>query len=353
LTTPRLPGSLTPTDVRIQSFNTEQWSDLWPEMKDMLNTILQPGASPGQSPSSTSPAVLTPNVGQESEKVPSEVPTISTPTDLTSVVAEDKLREIVPSSVAEPEISQLPMEPPVQSPSPSSVGISNLVAEPDAPLRATFLSDNNIPDGQIFPPGAEFVKSWKMLNDGIRDWPETTQLKFVAGDELTTENHQGIVKIGRVPAGEEIDVWTGEMKAPEAPGKYVSYWRLNDGQGSHFGHSLWADITVAEPQKADASDEGSLASSSVIMPQSAPERSSVPSNAAAVQAAGTSVSTTDTLSDIGSDDSDMFIVDMPLSPSLSSGDSVAWADTREQVTPPETGVEYVVLYDDSSDDEQN
>lgn len=90
------------------------------------------------------------------------------------------------------------------------------------------------------------------------------------------------------------------------------------------------------------------------MPNAAPERSSVPSNNenTATVIGGTSVSTnTGSFSDIGSDDSDISIVDMPSSPSMSSNDSGVWQDTREQVTPSATGVEYVVLYDDSSDDE--
>jgi len=82
---------------------------------------------------------------------------------------------------------------------------------PEPPLRATFISDNNISDGHLLPPGAEFVKSWKMLNDGVRDWPETTQLIFVAGDKLVSEENTA-VKVGKVAAGEEIDIWTGDMK---------------------------------------------------------------------------------------------------------------------------------------------
>lgn len=82
---------------------------------------------------------------------------------------------------------------------------------PEPPLRATFISDNNISDGHLLPPGAEFVKSWKMLNDGVRDWPETTQLMFVAGDKLVSEENT-VVKVGKVTAGEEIDIWTGDMK---------------------------------------------------------------------------------------------------------------------------------------------
>lgn len=278
--------------------------------------------------------------------------------------------------------------------------VSSSVPEP--PLRGTFISDNNISDGHLLPPGAEFVKSWKMLNDGVRDWPETTQLVFVAGDKLVSDENT-MVKVGKVAAGEETDIWTGDMKvclpfvnnmahiahplqAPENPGKYVSYWRLNDGNGNHFGHSLWAEyvapfsaspepssectpsITVSEPHNS-SDEEGALSSSSLItMPQAAPEKSSAPSvgpiplAATATRANTTITATTDTLSDVGSDDSDLSIVDVPSSPSLSSAHSDAFEDPREEPTPapatPANGSnnaatpnnDFVVLYDTETDD---
>jgi len=115
-----------------------------------------------------------------------------------SVAAEIK-------TVAEPQTAPLS---PVMS-EKAVQPVSSLIPEP--PLRATFISDNNISDGHLLPPGAEFVKSWKMLNDGVRDWPETTHLIFVAGDKLVSEENT-VVKVGRVAAGEEIDIWTGDMK---------------------------------------------------------------------------------------------------------------------------------------------
>jgi next-to-BRCA1 protein 1 len=112
--------------------------------------------------------------------------------------------------------------------------------EEDAPLRASFVADNNIPDGQIFPPGAEFVKSWRMRNDGPGSWPTETELVFVAGDKLVIDKTERF-KVGSVSPGEEVDVWTGEMKAPDIPGKYISYWRLCDNKGRRFGHSIWVE----------------------------------------------------------------------------------------------------------------
>ena len=164
---------------------------------------------------------------------------------------------VVPESVVEPQA--VPSSPVVSERAVQPVSTPT----PEPPLRATFISDNNISDGHLLPPGAEFVKSWKMLNDGVRDWPETTQLIFVAGDKLVSDENTA-VRVGKVVAGEEIDIWTGDMKvlllllnntvcvaytlkAPEVPGKYVSYWRLNDGNGNHFGHSLWAEYVIFLP----------------------------------------------------------------------------------------------------------
>jgi next-to-BRCA1 protein 1 len=132
-------------------------------------------------------------------------------------------------------------------------------------LVGRFLSDTTVPDGQIFPPGAEFVKSWRILNDGPRDWPESTELHYTAGENFALAYSSQNVKVGKVAAGLEVDVWTGELKvlllldclasnqllmpysnyqAPETPGKYRCYWRLNDGEGTYFGNSLWVECVM-------------------------------------------------------------------------------------------------------------
>lgn len=79
-------------------------------------------------------------------------------------------------------------------------------------LSCAFVSDTTVPDGQIFPPGAEFVKSWRMLNDGEKPWPETTEVHFVAGESFSPEASSMVVKVGRVDPGKALDVWTGDLK---------------------------------------------------------------------------------------------------------------------------------------------
>jgi next-to-BRCA1 protein 1 len=112
-----------------------------------------------------------------------------------------------------------------QSSSPLGSSISSAVSEVpaakekekemNASLQAEFISDVTVPDGQVFPPGAEFVKCWKMANTSRLDWPESTQLVFLAGESLSREKGSStghVVNIGAVKAGEEIEVSTDELK---------------------------------------------------------------------------------------------------------------------------------------------
>jgi len=224
-----------------------------------------------------------------------------------------------------------------------------------APLSAVFLGDNNVPDNFVFPPGAEFVKSWRMLNDGTKAWPETTVLDLVVGESF---GRREAVKVGTVAPGAVIDLWTGELKAPEASGNYVSYWRLNDGQGNMFGHSIWIDITIVEQSREG---DSSLASSSIIMPNSAPVKSSVSSDmvmegtvAMSSPAIASLPRTDDATSDNGSDGSSVSLISIPSSDD--DDDPTIWEDSRSHVVLPtpdraRAAMEYVVLYDDSSSDE--
>jgi next-to-BRCA1 protein 1 len=117
------------------------------------------------------------------------------------------------------------------------------VAAPRVSLSAAFVEDATVPDGQVFPPGAEFVKCWRLINDSGCEWPESTELVFLAGDSLSASapvENEIVVPVGKNGPGETINVWTGELKAPEIPGRYVGYWRLR-ADGELFGNSLWVE----------------------------------------------------------------------------------------------------------------
>ena len=94
---------------------------------------------------------------------------------------------------------------------PSKILSLEKLPEAREALSAKFLYDVTVSDGQVFPPGAEFVKCWRLLNTSERDLPENTELVFVAGDPLSASALPPVL-IGQVAAGAEFDVWTGELK---------------------------------------------------------------------------------------------------------------------------------------------
>jgi len=253
------------------------------------------------------------------------------------------------------------------------------------PLKAEFIADRSIPDGQVIAPGAEFLKAWVMRNTGNRAWPEGTELVFVAGESLAKDSdalHPKLaVSVGTVQPSEQIDLWTGELKAPEVPGRYVSYYRLRDGEGNIFGQSIWLDITVASetyhrasPDDIASSDEYMSSSSIIVMPHNAPTRSSeaahdtnedgatsMPgspmtapssshSNEDEIEISDTeSESSASLLSVPDSDSDDELWQDSRTSVVVEGGDSQATLRALDGTQQPD---EYVVLYDDATSSEE-
>ncbi|KAF5323400.1 hypothetical protein D9611_005624 [Ephemerocybe angulata] len=232
---------------------------------------------------------------------------------------------------------------------------------PSPTLAAAFISDVTVPDGQVFPPGAEFMKCWRMVNDGNVDWPESTEVVFVAGQPGLVARGSEAVKVGVVKVGEQVDVWTGELKAPEGVGRYVGYWRLRNGDTKAvFGNSIWVEIEVAEADHM--SDEtGSMSGSSIVMMptalngEMASAASSVRPESLTLTIPSSSSTTTDGESDIGSEGS---LIDY-----MSDGEEVNWEDARSRadassVAPSATvpvapgspvGEDFELVYDSSSD----
>ncbi|PPQ79402.1 hypothetical protein CVT25_002672 [Psilocybe cyanescens] len=262
-------------------------------------------------------------------------------------------------------IAELPSLVPKSAEAPSE---AVKVTETRTPLSAAFVEDVTVPDGQVFPPGAEFVKCWRLHNDSIHDWPESTQLVFVAGESLSSDKNELTVELGKVAAGAEIDVWTGELKAPDAPGRYVGYWRLK-ADGELFGNSLWIEINVVEADSHHSSNASSMAASSVIMPRASVDEASRQALSLTVQSASGDTATISTEDDISDADSDISLISMPSSPSddedeglfhdsrsyttaeLAAAAAAAASSARSAPSSNTSAMDYVLLYDDTSSSE--
>ncbi len=153
------------------------------------------------------------------------------------------------STRAPPETNQL--RPSAGSPAP---GTSSTATEPACVLRAAFVEDVTIHDDSDLAPGEPFAKVWRLRNDGTCAWDSAYGLSFVGGERMgalrSTPLNQTVL-----PGG-SIDL-TVEMVAPEQPGAYQGFWKLEDPQGRLFGVgaegrlSFWVKIAVPAKPLAD------------------------------------------------------------------------------------------------------
>jgi hypothetical protein len=113
--------------------------------------------------------------------------------------------------------------------------------------RATFAGDVTIPDQTSIAPGAPFIKTWRLRNDGTCTWDTTYALVFARGDSLGGPNAAALP--GPVPPGSTADVSVG-LSAPAGNGVYRGFWQLRNGAGQVFGigsdgqQPFWVHIVV-------------------------------------------------------------------------------------------------------------
>jgi next-to-BRCA1 protein 1 len=144
---------------------------------------------------------------------------------------------------------------------------SNPNSTPRQNFLARFVTDVTIPDGTTLNPNQQYFKIWRLRNEGTESWPAGTRLEFVGGDKVSTQDW---VAVPIVNPNEETDISVG-ITAPTKPGRYVSYWRLCQRDGSRFGQRVWVDFFVA----ADTPTGNSQAVSDTQTPEISEKREPV------------------------------------------------------------------------------
>ncbi len=132
-------------------------------------------------------------------------------------------------------------------------------------LEALFDRDC-VPDGTVMSPSTRFNQAWVLRNPGPNPWPAGCSVCYTGGDSMldvdpvhpshvnqmykaTTSNATECM----VEVGEEVE-FRVTMRTPERKGKAISYWRLKDATGLPFGHKLWCDIEVVDPESKAEED---------------------------------------------------------------------------------------------------
>lgn len=121
------------------------------------------------------------------------------------------------------------------------------IYSPSAPPQvddADFVSET-IPDGTHFARGEEFIKQWTMRNTGTTTWSDGEgYLWSWDGEESFSAPLETHLPAGvEITPGETYD-WQVPMVAPESPGTYRGYWRMNHEGAGKFGDRVWVEIVV-------------------------------------------------------------------------------------------------------------
>jgi len=122
------------------------------------------------------------------------------------------------------------------------------------PPQACFLADVTVPDGTVVAPGETFRKMWRLRNDGDAPLPEARLVWCggAFGGPSQGGPNWGVPVPAVPPCAEfEIGVWlTAPVQVPNDRGGLArSYWRLEGvDSGKGFGHRLWAEVRVVDPE---------------------------------------------------------------------------------------------------------
>lgn len=115
-----------------------------------------------------------------------------------------------------------------------------------------FVSDVSVPDGTVLTPGELVTKTWRFRNDAQVAWPAGTRLLFVGKNSDRMGAPDEVLVQREVLPGAEIDI-SVPLTAPQAPGRYVTYFRLSGADQRKFGQRVWCSIIVKEA--GSSSDE--------------------------------------------------------------------------------------------------
>jgi hypothetical protein len=116
---------------------------------------------------------------------------------------------------------------------------------------AAYVEDITIPDDTPVPPNTEFIKTWRVRNEGSCTWGPGYALLFDDGDQMGAPELVPIQAV--VPPGREIDL-SVPLTAPGDEGAYRGDWKIQNVDGDIFGsrgdYALYLQILVEEEAAA-------------------------------------------------------------------------------------------------------
>ena len=100
--------------------------------------------------------------------------------------------------------------------------------------------DVNIPDNTQMALGQQFVKTWRVKNDGSCTWGAGYSVIFSYGDQMSGKAQ---AFNGAVAPGQEVEL-SVNFTAPTKAGTYLSAWQLANANGKAFPKVIFVKVVV-------------------------------------------------------------------------------------------------------------
>lgn len=101
--------------------------------------------------------------------------------------------------------------------------------------------DVNVPDGTTMSPGQDFVKTWRVKNNGGCPWGAGYKLVYAGYSNDMDGQFQPMTQV--IQPGEEVEL-SVQFKAPSATGEYLSAWQMQNPKGVTFPEIIFVKIVV-------------------------------------------------------------------------------------------------------------
>jgi len=123
--------------------------------------------------------------------------------------------------------------------------VTNLSGTPEALCDSLTFNpatvDVNVPDNTPMTPGQDFIKTWKVKNNGACEWGPGYVLAYAGYEDQMSGQFVALTDV--VLPGEEVDV-SVQFQAPSEAGTYLSAWQMRNPAGITFEEIIFVKILV-------------------------------------------------------------------------------------------------------------
>jgi len=101
--------------------------------------------------------------------------------------------------------------------------------------------DVNVPDNTVMTPGQDFIKTWKVKNNGSCPWGAGYVLAYAGYADQMSGQFVAFTEV--IQPGQEVEV-SVQFAAPDQAGEYLSAWQMRNPAGVTFPEIIFVKILV-------------------------------------------------------------------------------------------------------------